>query len=377
MIMNLLFVYSLNYVIIKISWDIIKPHGTYCVQLGRDYMRTFTELQQKLVPDLLKIMQQRYFILQAVENFEPIGRRGLADHLNMTERYVRSEVDFLHKQALLDVTSKGMYISKEGKLVLEQLSGMMREIVGLSVLEKQIREKLKVRNVIIVPGNSDEYEWVKQEMGKACVTYLKKIVTTRSIIAVTGGTTMAAIADVMTPLNHRILFVPARGGVGEKAENQASSIVSQMAHKANGEYRQLFVPDPISESAYQTLIDEPMIRDVLEHIKGSNIVIHGIGDANTMAKRRKTSEETMRKLITNHAVSEAFGYYFNQDGAVVHKVRTVGLQLEDLSSIDHVIAVAGGTSKAEAIESYFKQGKSDLLITDEAAAEQILRGKPF
>ncbi|WP_068672995.1 sugar-binding transcriptional regulator [Oceanobacillus sp. Castelsardo] len=340
-------------------------------------MRTFTELQKKLVPDLLKIMQQRYFILQAVENFEPIGRRSLADHLNMTERYVRSEVDFLHNQGLLDVTSKGMYISKEGKLVLEQLSDMMREIVGLSVLEKQIREKLNVRNVIIVPGNSDEYEWVKQEMGKACVAYLKKIVSIHSVIAVTGGTTMAAIADVMTPLSHDILFVPARGGIGEKAENQASSIVSQMAQKANGEYRQLFVPDPISESAYQTLINEPMIKDVLDHIKGSNIVIHGIGDANTMAKRRKTSEETMHKLLMKHAVSEAFGYYFNQDGSVVHKVRTVGLQLEDLSSVDHVVAVAGGTSKAEAIESYFKQGKSDLLITDEAAAEQILRGKSF
>lgn len=340
-------------------------------------MRTFTGLQKKLIPDLLNIMQQRYFILQAVENFEPIGRRSLAGHLNMTERLVRSEVDFLHNQGLLDVTSKGMYISKEGKLVLEQLSDMMREIVGLSVLEKQIREKLKVRNVIIVPGNSDEYEWVKQEMGKACVAYLKKIVTTHSIIAVTGGTTMAAIADVMIPLNHRILFVPARGGVGEKAENQASRVVSEMANKTNSEYRQLFVPDPLSESAYQTLINEPTIKDVLEQIKSSNIVIHGIGDANTMAKRRKASEETMQKLITNHAVSEAFGYYFNQDGTVVHKVRTVGLQLEDLSSIDYVIAVAGGTSKAEAIVSYFKQGKSDLLITDEAAAEQILRGTPF
>ncbi|WP_156288396.1 sugar-binding transcriptional regulator [Oceanobacillus salinisoli] len=339
-------------------------------------MRTLAELQKKLVPDLLKIMQQRYFILQSVDNFEPIGRRGLADKLSLTERHVRSEVDFLHKQGLIDVTTKGMYISKEGKLVLEQLSDMMREIVGISVLEKQIRDKLKVKNVIIVPGNSDDYEWVKQEMGKACVAYLKKIVNSPSTIAVTGGTTMAAIADVMTPLNNEYesLFVPARGGVGEKAENQASRIVSEMAKKANGDYRLLYVPDPISESAYQTLIHEPMIKDILQQIKNANIVIHGIGDAKTMARRRKTTEETMNKLIAHHAASEAFGYYFDQHGNIVHKVRTVGLQLEDLASIEHVIAVAGGKSKADAIVSYFKQGKSDLLITDEAAAEKILRG---
>ncbi|RKQ35540.1 sugar-binding transcriptional regulator [Oceanobacillus halophilus] len=339
-------------------------------------MRTLTDLQKKIVPDILKVMQQRYFILQSVANFEPIGRRGLAEKLSLTERHVRSEIDFLHKQGLIDITSKGMYISKEGTLVLEQLSDMMREIVGLSVLEKQIREKLKVRNVIIVPGNSDEYEWVKQEMGKACVAYLQQIVKDHSVIAVTGGTTMAAIAEVMSPLNNDndCLFVPARGGVGEEAENQASRIVSEMAKKANGEYRLLYVPDPISESAYHTLINEPMIKEILGQITNSNIVIHGIGDAKTMAKRRKTSEETMKKLEMHHAASEAFGYYFDDHGNIVHKVRTVGLQLEDLASIEHVIAVAGGKSKAEAIESYFKQGKSDLLITDEAAAKQILRG---
>lgn len=339
-------------------------------------MRTLTELQKKLVPNLLEVMQQRYFILQAIESFEPIGRRSLAENLNFTERFVRSEVDFLHKQGLLDVTSKGMYISKEGKLVLEHLSDMMREIVGLTGLEKQIQEKLNVKDVIIVPGNSDEYDWIKHEMGKACVHYLKKIIQEHSTIAVTGGTTMAAIADVMTPLHqdYEILFVPARGGIGEKAENQASRVAAEMANKTNSTYRQLFVPDPLSETAYQTLIKEPNIMDVMQEIRNANIVIHGIGEAETMAKRRRTSEEIMKKLKEAHAISEAFGYYFDQDGNLVHKVRTLGLQMEDLQSVDHVIAVAGGTSKADAIKSFFKQGKSDLLITDEAAAEEIVRG---
>ncbi|WP_085991390.1 sugar-binding transcriptional regulator [Oceanobacillus senegalensis] len=340
-------------------------------------MRTLTELQKKLIPDVLEIMQRRYFILQSVESFQPIGRRGLAGKMNITERNVRAEIDLLHKQGLIDITSKGMYISKEGKLILEQLSEMMKEIVGLSHLEKQIREKLNVKKVIIVPGDSDEHGWVKQEMGKACVSFLKTIIHTHSTIAVTGGTTMAAIAEVMSPLSNdaECLFVPARGGVGEKAaESQASRIVAEMAKKANGDYRLLYAPDPISESSYQNLINEPVIREILEQIRHANIVIHGIGDAKTMAKRRKTSEKVMDKLTANHAASEAFGYYFDQEGNIVHKVRTIGLQLEDLASIENVIAVAGGKSKAEAIVSYFKQGKSDLLITDEAVAEEILRG---
>ncbi|MDY0408860.1 sugar-binding domain-containing protein [Virgibacillus soli] len=47
--------------------------------------------------------------------------------------------------------------------------------------------------------------------------------------------------------------------------------------------------------------------------------------------------------------------------------------MEDLTSKKHVVTVAGGKSKGQAIISYFKNGKSDVLITDEAAAEQILR----
>ncbi|MUK89183.1 hypothetical protein GMD78_12445 [Ornithinibacillus sp. L9] len=338
-------------------------------------MRTLIDLQQKLYPDLLEIMQQRYSVLHSVELFQPIGRRGLAEHTNLTERIVRGEIDFLHKQGLIHITSKGMHITKEGKLLLDQLADFMSEIMGISALEKQIKDKLNLTKVIIVPGDSDEQDWVKQEMGKACVGYLKKIVKPDFAIAVTGGTTMAAVADVMTPLDKEssYLFVPARGGIGEKVENQANTIVSEMARKTNGEYRLLYVPDPLSESTYQTIINEPSVNETLQQIKSANVVMHGIGDALKMAERRKTSESLLNELKASKAVSEAFGYYFDENGNIVHKVRTVGIQLEDLVNINHVITIAGGTSKGQAIASYFKQGKTDVLITDEAAAKQLLR----
>ncbi|WP_249871259.1 sugar-binding transcriptional regulator [Oceanobacillus saliphilus] len=342
-------------------------------------MKALIDLQKKLVPEILETMTQRYSLLQTVDLYQPIGRRGLAENTKMTERHVRGEVDFLHEQGLIQITSKGMFISNEGKLILEQLTKFIGELSGLHVLEQRIKERVSVEKVIIVPGNSDENEWVKQEMGKVCVTFLKTILKKENTIAVTGGSTMAAVADVMSPLgkDSDLLFVPARGGIGEKVENQASGIVAEMARKAQGSYRMLYVPDPISDSTYETIITEPAIIEILEKIKGSNIVIHGIGDALKMAERRKTAEKVITLLKEKKAASEAFGYYFDQSGNVVHKVKTVGIQLEDLNSVDHVITVAGGKSKGEAIASYFKQGKSDLLITDQGAAEQILRGSPL
>ncbi len=82
----------------------------------------------------------------------------------------------------------------------------------------------------------------------------------------------------------------------------------------------------------------------------------------------------MEQLQHHQAVGEAFGYYFDTQGQIVHKVKTIGLQLEDLESKDFIFAVAGGKSKGEAIKAYLKliTVKNTVLITDEAAAKIIL-----
>ncbi|MFA1819163.1 sugar-binding transcriptional regulator [Virgibacillus oceani] len=342
-------------------------------------MQNLINMQKKLIPDLLDVMEERYAVLHTVDLFQPIGRRALAENTNITERHVRAEVEFLQKQGLIDVTSKGMFTTKDGSALLEQLTGFFGEIMGLSVLEKQIQERLNVEQVIVVAGNSDEYEWVKGEMGKACVSYLNKIKSNIETIAVTGGSTMAAAAEVMKPLEGQtgLKFVPARGGIGENAENQANTIAVEMARRANGNYRLLYVPDPLSESAYQSIINETSINETLSIIKNASIALHGIGDAIKMAERRKTPETIINRLKRQGAVSEAFGYYFDDHGHIVHKVRTVGMQLEDLSNVEYVISIAGGTSKAKSISSYLKHGKSNLLITDEAAAEAIIKELPL
>ncbi len=203
----------------------------------------------------------------------------------------------------------------------------------------------------------------------------EKQVYGENIVAVTGGTTLEAVAEMMTPdsKNRKLLFVPARGGLGENVRNQANTICAHMAEKASGTYRLLFVPGELSKEAYSSIIEEPSIKEVLQTIQSSSMVIHGIGDAKTMAERRNTPKEDLKKIEENEAVAEAFGYYFDRHGEVIHKVHSVGIQLEDLDSIPNIIAVAGGSSKADAIEAYFKKPRNTVLITDEGAAKQLLR----
>lgn len=340
-------------------------------------MKSIINVQKRLIPDLVEIMQKRYRILRYIEIMQPVGRRSLSQSLQITERVLRSETDFLKDQDLIAISTSGMRLTEEGKIILDQLEPIMKEFSSAPELEKQLAAALNLQSCNVVSGNADESDWVKSELGRASVSRLKEVIKEGHVISVTGGSTMNAVAEAFTEkLNkENLLFVPARGGIGADIKDQANTICQKMANKAGGNYMVLYSPDQVTKEFYETFIQESSIREVLMKIKSADIVIHGIGDAMTMARRRMTSEEDMQKLVQEKAVAEAFGYYFDENGRIVHKVQTVGLQLEDLKNIPHIFAVAGGASKAKAIKAYMKIApKNTVLITDEAVTNEILKG---
>ncbi|OCA89107.1 sugar-binding transcriptional regulator [Pseudobacillus wudalianchiensis] len=339
-------------------------------------MQTLIDIQKKIVPDLLDVLQKRYEILQSIRLSQPIGRRILAQSLGFTERTLRSEVEFLKKQRLIDYKTTGMILTEEGVSVLEELHELMGMIKGIHTMEERLKEQFGLDEVTIVHGDSDQSSWVKKELGKACANSIKQRLLAKNIIAVTGGTTTLEAAEAMTKDfadGKEVVFVPARGGLGEDLLNQANSIVAKMAANTGGKHRLLYAPDQISRETHESILKEPTINEVLQLIKSSTLVLHGVGEAIAMAQRRNTPEEEFQKIKDGKATAEAFGYYFNEAGQIVHRVSTIGLQLDDLVSAHDVIAVAGGASKGKAIRSYLRGApKMTVLITDEAAAEQLL-----
>ncbi|MBS4219418.1 hypothetical protein KHA96_13915 [Bacillus sp. FJAT-49711] len=341
-------------------------------------MHSFLKIQTQIVPDMLSVMQKRYQILRSIRLTEPVGRRTLADMLGLTERVLRSEAEFLKARQLITIKTAGMMVTPKGAKLLLELDEMMREITGISKMEQSLKSLLGISNVVVVPGDSDETPLVKEEIGKAAADKLIGYLGKDNVIAVTGGTTMACTAEMLSGNmgdGRKLLFVPARGGIGEDVKNQANVICATMAEKTGGTHRVLYVPDEVGLEVYQSLLKEPAIIEVLNMIKSANIVVHGIGDALTMAGRRRTNKAAMKKIIEENAVGEAFGYYFNENGEIVHKVPTIGMQISDLHDKPIVLAAAGGKSKAKAIKAYLKSApKTTVLITDEGAALEVLKG---
>ncbi|QLK85549.1 sugar-binding transcriptional regulator [Staphylococcus sp. 17KM0847] len=338
-------------------------------------MERMIQVQQKIVPDLIDKMYRRFSILTAIQKYQPVGRRTLSEMLNLTERVLRSETDLLKHQDLILVKPTGMTLTSEGVDVVGQLSDYFNHYSDYHQLAQFIRKHYGIKEVHVIPGNSDTDLSVKVELGRITGQLLEKQLYEEAIVSITGGSTMASVSDAMTELPFSVLFVPARGGLGENVIFQANTICSTMARRTGGSYTTLYVPDQVSEQTYQNLMQEPSVIQTLDRIRQSQFIVHGIGDALKMAKRRQSSSEVVIKLQHHNAVGEAFGYYFNQQGEIIHKVKTIGLQLEEVQSKQHIFAVAGGASKGNAIKAYLEIApKNTTLITDESAAKIITQG---
>lgn len=328
----------------------------------------------EVVPEALELLQRRYNILRTIYYNSPIGRRILASHLEVSERIVRKEINFLKSQNLIEISTPGMALTPEGIKVVEKLKNFIHELKGLSEIEKYIKDSLNLKNVIIVPGDVDEDKTVISELGKAASNFLKELLKDNSIIALTGGSTIKAVIDNVPKISslRNILVVPARGGMGRSVELQANNLAASLAQKIKANYKLLHIPDNVDNAALSAILNEKEVKDVVDNVKNSDILIYGIGRADVMARRRGLSSEKIQELIHNGAVGESFGYYFNKHGEIIYCASTIIVGHSFLKNIDNLVAVAAGKSKGEAIIASVRSINNTTLITDEGAALEII-----
>lgn len=336
-------------------------------------MNETVRLLTKFTPEIIDLLERRYNILRAIRNNQPLGRRLLAEQLSLGERIVRGELNFLKNQQLLVSDSNGVSLTSECDSLMLQLGELVHKLRGLLTLEINLAKRTNLEKVYIVPGDVDDDQGILQEIGKLAGRFIRDIVKDDWVVAVTGGTAMAEVAHNIPKIlgKKNLLIVPARGGLGEDVEIQANTIAAAIARKLDSAYRLLHIPDGISEETLDILMLEHRVQEVVTLSRHANMLVHGIGKPKEIAKRRDLDWSELCKETSKPPVGEVFGNFFAADGSVVKTIPTVGPTLEELAKLDLVVAVAGGSSKAEAILAVIKHGFVDVLITDQGAAERV------
>lgn len=330
-------------------------------------------IQRRIAPEAIDELLKRFEILKRIEANQPIGRRTLAKRLGWTERILRKEVDRLYHLGFILIDKRGIAVSQPGNEIMEELSPYITTLDRRADLARGLKEKYGLNDFFIIRGDADDSEELQLELSKLMAEELEKMFFDGAVISVAGGSTMARVSGFLSPTRDELLFVPARGGLGEEVSYQANSIASSLAAATDSGHKVLYAPDNVGETALESLKNEPAVKEVTNLNQQSDYVIHGIGQAMKMAERRNVEQEVIDRLSENGAVGETFGYYFDRNGDILQKVKTIGLQLEDLGSKKAIFAVAGGSSKKEAVSAYMKIApKNTLLFIDETIAEYLL-----
>jgi central glycolytic genes regulator len=337
-------------------------------------MKNLLLIQQKLIPQAIELMERRYLILRQIHLSESIGRRTLSNVLGISERVVRSEIEFLKEQDLVEVQLSGVKITSEGLILLDSLKDIMKDVMGLSTLQEKVKDKLGIKKVLLVPGSFDKNEQLLSDVAKCAAQYFLEILKDKNIVSITGGSTMLEFShSIKTDKKYKnVIVVPARGSFGKDVDTQSNTIVASVSKKLNAAYRLLNIPDELGEESMKTLSKEPQIKEVVDIIAQSDILIFGIGRADEMMLRRKLSTSQIEEIKAGGAVGEAFGYYFNKDGEVVYKLNTVGLNLDSFKKIKNSIMISAGVNKVEALMAVSKVNRDIVIVTDEESAYRIL-----
>ncbi|UUX34206.1 sugar-binding transcriptional regulator [Fundicoccus culcitae] len=344
-------------------------------------MQDVISMLKVIVPELEDYLNQRLQIMNHLKMFNSrIGRKKLAEEVNLTERSLRTTLDVLREQNLVDVNSQGIQLTNYGLSVLNQLDNLLLDYQPFYQQEQQMKQLLGIDHCRIVPGDVEEDDNVFTLISQLVQELLIGILDSSepNVIAVTGGSTLARIGEDFSPRltkHHDITFVPARGGVGGSFHIQSNTVGGVMSQQANAKYVPLFIPENIDQKMYDVLLSDASIRRAVQLSKQANALLLSVGTANVMAERRDISKEQIKLLIDGKAVGEAFGIFYNKDGEIILRLPRIGIQMEDLNQFPILMTIVAGSSKADALVAFYKMTHAHgWLICDEGVANTVLSG---
>ncbi len=326
-----------------------------------------------LAPDLMREIELRTLVLERVGVLEPIGRRALAQRLQLPEREVRSAADALRVSGCIAFHASGMELTDYGRSLIDTARAVSRGRRSLSSMELALARKLDVERICIVRGDADLDRRVMADAAQAAARQIRFFLQGAQVMAVSGGQLLRLTAEAVSiaaPME--VTVVPAQGGIGGTMDTQANALAEIFARQLGGQHRLLHLPEGISVQAMEELCRIAQVREALELLRHADVLLYEISHAHAFSCERGYGAVERETLEKTGAIAEALGFYFNAQGAMVSNRAAIALRAADLGRRIKTAAVAVGAQKAEAIIAVCMHHPHRLLVTDEGAAQRMM-----
>jgi DNA-binding transcriptional regulator LsrR (DeoR family) len=170
------------------------------------------------------------------------------------------------------------------------------------------------------------------------------------------------------------------GGVGPNGNVQATILTQNLA--AQLDCPAWLLPSQSIEHSVEErakLVASDDVAEVVKKFAEVDVAILGIGELEQSQLLKNSGnyygEAMLKTLAERGAVGDICLHYFNAQGEPVlskEEDPVIGMELSQVRDCPHVVALAGGSDKANAIRGALHGGYIDVLITDYPTACQLL-----
>lgn len=255
-------------------------------------------------------------------------------------------------------------------------------------LEEGLESRFDLNQAVVVDSVSDNEEQIARDLGSAAAFLLEFFVRAGQVIGISSwsGALLEMINNMHPTQDGKgTKVVQILGGLGNPAaQMHATYLAQRLAALIGG--TSVLLPAPgitTSAEAKRVFMREPYVRDAVKLFDHLDTVLVGIGAIEPSRPLLNSgnvfSANERASLASKGAIGDICLQYFNADGEILSTPladRVIGIKFPQLKKIKHVIGIAGGKRKIDAIRGALSGRWINVLVTDRATAKAILDRKP-
>ena len=250
-----------------------------------------------------------------------------------------------------------------------------------SALERTLTETFDLKDALVLRSSDRPEDEVIDGLGTLSAGYLEGIVRDDMVLGVSYGRSIAAAVRHVNGGKYDLTVLQVIGALGSGNPLQdGPDLARQLANKYGATYRYLHAPLLVeSVETRDRLLQEPLVKDLLQTAKKADVVLMGISplteDASGLIFTGYLTKKDLKTLKKAGATGHMCAQFFGADGELIEtpfNKRAVTIGLETLKTIPTVLTVAGGAEKGAALRGALIGGYIDVLVTDDEAARGAL-----
>lgn len=247
-------------------------------------------------------------------------------------------------------------------------------------LSLKLERALKLDEAVVVPA-AGTLDQTANAVGLALGKFLSETIADNMTIGVGWGRTLSAsLASFHPPKRESVRVLSLLGGAVETQFANPFEVSWRLAAALKAEC--FLFPAPLvvdSPETRERLMADRGIGRLMDMAKSLDLAVVSAGDISRNSGslvRHLIDPVDHEQLLALGCVADVMCNFLDAQGrSVPHPVnsRTMSVGLDNLRAAKHVVVASGGAQRAEAIVAVIRSIGCNTLVTDEAAALEILR----